>query len=448
MHILCLGKKEHDLMNDDFKMEELKATLVTLKARKYAGPDSIFPEFLLNMGHEAGKTFLKLANVTWKKGLPDQWRKSEVIPILKKGKPPTAAESYRPVSLTSVCCKLMARMVVERLRNHLENEGHIKEEQAGFRKYRSTMDQVTKFTQAVKDGFHRKMSMAAVLVDFKAAYDRVWWQMLIYKTQGSVRGRMLLWIKSFLAQRYIRVRLRHVSSRYKQQRQGLPQGAVLSCLLFNIMINDQIDAVQFIPGVSALLYADDLLIWATSGDPKCLEEPLREALQHVHLWADLNQMTVSAEKTVYQLFTLSARRYHLDLFLNGYQIAEENLSRYLGVRLDSKLTFAKHVRKCAADKGQKRVRLLKRLTATKCGARQDIVSTAYKTYVRPAMEYGGEVFCTASHNCLRKLDKVQNAALHVITGGAKSTPIAAMEPQAGVDPLQYRREKMVLKFWE
>jgi hypothetical protein len=162
-------------------------------------------------------------------------------------------------------------MVVERLRNHLENEGCIKEEQAGFRKHRSTMDQVMKFTQAVKDGFHRKMSTAAVFVDFEAAYDRVWRQMLTYKIQGSVRGRMLCWIKSFLTQRHIRVRLRHVSSRYKQQRQGLPQGVVLSCLLFNIMINDLIDAVQLVPGVSALLYADDLLIWATSGDPKRLE---------------------------------------------------------------------------------------------------------------------------------------------------------------------------------
>jgi hypothetical protein len=64
------------------------------------------------------------------------------------------------------------------------------------------------------------------------------------------------------------------------------------------------------------------------------------------------------------------------------------------------------------------------------------------------MEYGGEVFSTASHNCLRKLDKVQNAALRVITGGAKFIPIAAMELQAGVEPLQYRRDKMVLKFWE
>jgi hypothetical protein len=313
---LCLGEREHDLMNDDFKMEELKAALLTLKAGKSAGPDGIFPEFLLNMGHEAGKTFLKLANLTWKKGLLDQWQKSEIIPILKKGKSPTDAESYRPVSLTSICCKLTERMVVERLSNHLENEGRIKEEQAGFRKHRSTMEQVMKFTQAVKDGFHRKMSTAAVLVDFKAAYDRVWRQMLIHKIQGSVRGHMLRWIKSFLAQRHICVRLRHVSSRFKQQRQRLPQGAVLSCLLFNIMINDLIDAVQLVPGVSALLYADDLLIWATSGDPKRLEEPLREALQRVQLWADLSQMTVSAEKTVYQLFTLSTRRYHLDLFLN------------------------------------------------------------------------------------------------------------------------------------
>ncbi|XP_014281323.1 uncharacterized protein [Halyomorpha halys] len=91
---------------------------------------------------------------------------------------------------------------------------------------------------------------------------------------------------------------------------------------------------------------------------------------------------------------------------------------------------------------------MKRLTGTKWGAPQDVLSTAYKSYVRPNLEYGAELLIISSKAALEKLDKVQNQALRIITGGMKSTPITAMELQASLEPLQGRREKSPLCFYE
>ncbi|GFY43390.1 hypothetical protein TNIN_481921 [Trichonephila inaurata madagascariensis] len=86
-------------------------------------------------------------------------------------------------------------MVECRLRHFLESKGAISDCQAGFRRHRCTIDQVVKHTQAIKDDFHRKQSSLAMLVYFKAAYDKVWRQVILHKLkkQGII-GKILHWV--------------------------------------------------------------------------------------------------------------------------------------------------------------------------------------------------------------------------------------------------------------
>ncbi|GFU25890.1 putative RNA-directed DNA polymerase from transposon BS [Trichonephila clavipes] len=200
-------------------------------------------------------------------------------------------------------------------------------------------------------------------------------------------------------------------------RQGLPQGAVLSCLLFNIMVDDLKVAIQKVPVFSCVFFADDVVL------------------------------EVIIEKTVSQLFTLSTKQYLFHLEYKALPRKQVYLSKYLGINQGSKLHWSTHIAE-TSEKCLKHLNLLKRLTAIKWGATPNVSSTVYKTYVRPVLDYSCEILTLVSTTNLVKNDVVQNNTLRIITGGAKPTPITAMQFQGGIEPLDSRRDKFTLKFWE
>lgn len=90
-----------------------------------------------------GEKVLAIINNVWESGsLPKEWKHAVIIPIVKPGKKPDNPSSYRPIALTSVLCKIMERMVTDRLVDKLEKSGYFVEHQSGFRQGRSTMDAV------------------------------------------------------------------------------------------------------------------------------------------------------------------------------------------------------------------------------------------------------------------------------------------------------------------
>ncbi|CAC5403316.1 unnamed protein product [Mytilus coruscus] len=114
-----------------------------------------------------------------------------MIPILKKGKNKSKASSYRPISLTSSCCKLLERIINKHMHMNLESENIIGNEHAGFRQYKSTEDQTTHPSQVVEDAFQSKKVTFAVFVDLHRAFDKLWKdellaKMLREKTTGTL----------------------------------------------------------------------------------------------------------------------------------------------------------------------------------------------------------------------------------------------------------------------
>src|SRR5699024_11187956 len=119
-----------------FNVNELRAAISSTKCRKAAGFDGIFPEFIKNLGSFALKWLTSLFNdifVTAR--LPPEFKKTKVISILKKEKPPQEASSYRPISLLSVCYKILERMIYQRISPIIEDI--LPSEQAGFQPQRS-----------------------------------------------------------------------------------------------------------------------------------------------------------------------------------------------------------------------------------------------------------------------------------------------------------------------
>ncbi|KAI5720833.1 hypothetical protein M8J77_012264 [Diaphorina citri] len=410
-----------------FTLAELNQAISKLKSKSTPGPDKIHPEFLKHMGNTTKLKVLSFFNLVWKKTVPAEWKKAIIVPILKDGKPEESVESYRPISLTSQLAKTMERMVSNRLNWFLENFKILSPFQAGFRKARSTNEQVLRLSQEIKDAFNRKETTVAVFVDFRAAYDGIWRCKLFEKlSKLGIRSSMFRWISDFINQRFCATRYSDTQSSYKQTHAGLPQGAVLSTTLFNIFLNDLLTTLEK-TGVKVAAFADDLVLWSSRkpNQTNQLKNEINKALRTLKIWCSENLMVVNEDKTKYQVFSLARRTPEIQIKYNNKNLERTEEAKYLGVTFDSKLSWNKHV-EITSEKATKRLKLLKRLAGTKWGSGRSTLNTTYSMYVKPCISYCSEVLLTTSKTNKQKIEKVQNEALRLVTGAVKTTPINAM----------------------
>ena len=202
------SSEEGGMLDKLFSVTELNNALRKL-GKSTPGRDSICYGMLENLG-ERGKEFLvKLFNKVWQEGtIPSCWKESVDIPIKKPGKDPTLPDSYRPIALTSQMGKVMERMVNDRLVYYFETKGMINVYQSGFRRGRSTMDPMVCLEHDIRKAQVAKETVLAVFFDIEKAYDMVWKQGLLIKLkQLGIRGRVLCWIKDFLSEWKIAVRI-------------------------------------------------------------------------------------------------------------------------------------------------------------------------------------------------------------------------------------------------
>ncbi|GFW71054.1 probable RNA-directed DNA polymerase from transposon BS [Trichonephila clavipes] len=229
----------HEIFHRNFSISELREVVGHIRCAKSPGPDNFHPEFLKHLGCNALSVLLTLYNHSWKYGVPAIWKKAIVVPIPKKNKPLDDLNSYRPISLTSILSKVMERMITSRLDWYLEPNNLLTSSQTGFRKCQSTNQQVIFLGQSIKDALDQSHSALALFVYFEASFDKVWRLKCIQKLQTlSVCNNMLMWIRNFISQRFSAVRFGNAISSFKQSETGLPQGTVISPILFNIFIND------------------------------------------------------------------------------------------------------------------------------------------------------------------------------------------------------------------
>lgn len=141
---------EHRAYNTNFTMRELK-TALSKKKSTAPGGNTVHYDMLKQLNDNGKFHLLRLINKSWNDGeLPTQWKESTIIPLLKPKKDPHEPQSYRPISLTSAICKTMETMVATRLTAHLQSNNHLAPTQSGFRKHRSTIDQITRLESAIR----------------------------------------------------------------------------------------------------------------------------------------------------------------------------------------------------------------------------------------------------------------------------------------------------------
>ena len=431
-------------VNEAFNLNELKRAIKIAKNKKAPGEDSIPYELLKNLPNIALRKLLEMYNYIWSTGtFPTAWKHSIVTPILKAGKNPSDVKSYRPISLTATLCKVMERLVTDRLTYYVETENILNTLQSGFRKNRSTIDHILRLQDTITKQLHSRGYTLAVFVDFKSAFDMVWRNGLLIKLKNyGISGHIFQFIQNFLTDRTIQVSVGGELSSTHTLENGTAQGSIISPLLFAIMIND---LPEILGDVESSLFADDSCIYKSGRNLKFITNSIQNSVDQLQNWCDTWGFKISTDKTVAVLFTRRKQnKLHKDLNLKGIKIKLEKSAKFLGMYFDSRMTWKEHIN-YVTEKCKKRLNLMRMLSGQTWGASKKSLLTIYKVLIQSVIDYGCVAYDTASNNLKHKLDSIQYKALKIATGAIHGTPANALQVETDTKPLQLRRQEMQIK---
>ena len=432
--------------NVQFSPLELRTALSSCQDSS-PGLDEIPYVFLRHLSDRAFTFLLELYNSVWRTGnFPTSWSIAVVLPFPKPGKDHLQATNYRPISLTSCICKVLEKMVNVRLMWYLESGNYLTPVQFGFRKLRSTSDALLSLESSICRAFAKDHHQVTVFFDLEKAYDTTWCHGILRSLhEFGLRSRLPVFIQRFLSHRLLRVRVGGVLSGACSLEDGVPQGSILSVTLFAVAINGVIGVLP--EGVSSFLYVDDLSISFSASRMSLIERKLQLAINRVSRWAADSGFRFSASKTVAMHFCrLRGVHPDPDLYLAGRRLSCVETTRYLGLVFDSRLTWVPHLRS-AKVACQKALSLLRVLAHTSWGADRDTLLLLHSTLVLSRLEYGCEVYSSATEARLRILDSVHHAGVRLATGAFRSSPIPSLLVDAGVLPLDLRRQSSLLRCW-
>lgn len=423
--------------NQSFSIEELLYAIKKGKG-KSVGPDDIGYLMIKNLPYHVKLSLLEAFNSCWtSNSYPRQWRESIIIPIPKQSHKAASISNYRPISLISCVSKTMERMVNRRLLTLLEEKNLLDTRQHAFRKGKGTGSYFCSLDDYLEHAINNNLHCELALLDIEKAYDRTWkWNVLNILNSWGIEGHLFEFIRFFLGDRYFKVSIGGKSSGLKHQENGIPQGSVLSVTLFLIAMEPLFRVIP--ENVEALLYADDILLLSKGPFPFSTKTRLQKAINAVVDWAKSIGFKISAEKSQsIHCCKISRHKRNTKLItVNNKEIENTRCAKILGVYLDNKLNFNRHISH-ALKEATNRLRVVKAIGGrSKIGDRKTITNIG-KSLILSKLSYGIELYSRADWSSIDRLTPKYNSIIRLASGAFRSSPISSLLAEAGELPLKY-----------
>ena len=426
-------------INDiEFSKEDITELLQNLKPDKSPGPDQLHPKMLKHCTSLAEPLLIIFKKSLDYGLLPDDWKCSNVSPIFKKGSKSQTC-NYRPVSLTSIICKLLETLIKQKLCIHLSNNALLSNHQHGFMSGRSCLSNLLETFECWTDALDNGNRVDCVYLDFKKAFDSVPFQRLLLKLRGyGVNGKVLRWIESFLTGRKMRVGVRGSFSQWASVSSGVPQGSVLGPLLFLIYVNELPDLFD----CSSKIFADDTKVWTIIKDEEDCEN-LQNDLKKISEWSNDWLLRLNTEKCkVMHICTARKKdsfvpyQYKMGDNDNEHVLETVESEKDLGIHVTDTLNPSKQCAE-AVLKANKIIRIIQRSFRY---IDEDSILILYKTYIRPHLEYNTQAWSPYTKKDIMLLEGVQKRVSKLVPK-LKNLPYEDRLKSLGLTTLEDRRTR-------
>lgn len=409
------------------------------------GSDLIGRKMILLILDEILPVIRHILNTSVSSGeFPSTWKEALVTPLPKKSNPSNLSD-FRPISILPFLSKLLERLVYNQITPFLTRYNLLNPFQSGFRPGHSTVTSLVKITDDIRCGMSKQKLTVMALLDFSNAFNNIDFDIMVELLRSlNFSPEVISWFHSYLHGRRQRVRIDERFSSWCDIKAGVPQGGVLSPLLFSIFIN----SISCRLTSSYHLYADDLQIY-TQEPLETLHQAIdriNSDLRHISTWSKQYGLTFNVPKT--QVIVVGSSRmvsridwFHLpQVILDGIHVHISDKVKNLGILIDRHLSWAPQIaevsRKLFASAASLR-RLRNFLpTTTKIALAQSLLL--------PILDYADACYLDLTEEQLNKLERLQNFCIRFIYGLRKFDHVSFYRKELKWLPIRLRRNTHIL----
>ena len=375
--------------------------------------------------------FTRIVNDSLSTGcFPDVFKSAVICPLLKKPSlDQDILKNYRPVSNLPFLSKIVEKVVMAQLSEHLQTNNLFYPLQSAYRAGHSTETALIKIVNDLLISLDENQISLLSLLDLSAAFDTIDHSILLSRLHSTfgISDTALKWFQSYLSDRTQQVSINDSLSTPAPLRFGVPQGSVLGPLLF-ILYTHPLSEIVTQHSLSHHSYSDDNQVYTSCSlsDLPSIIASTQSCISNIQSWMSTNKLQLNSDKT--ELIFIAPSRFSSSnvspktIQLDDHFITPSQVVRNLGVMLDQKLSFNQYIssicRACYFE--------LRRISSVRHLLSENATKTLICAFVLSRLDYCNALLSGCPNNLLHRLQKIQNNAARLVFQCSRNTHVTPL----------------------